>query len=781
MADGMAPHTLAVVLALLITPARVACAGVAEHLSALDPVADPFAERDAFVHLSEGELRSSWSADDGSSLNSKLEALTAVEHALFVEVRLVGFQGEGNGGVTMPEHALARYLEAMSVSEPAHVLGRQGDGHGARRTRISYKPHFHVTHAPKELTGRIEREIAEHVGERDDGTVPFDAVDALLDADHQTSAEAFTLYLLSPNAPRGPAVARARYSYTQPEGGVSLQPRRDGAPAHSGECTALAWLARGRYAWVDLSAGPVSYGPSTTGLGAVNERTLPAVRASAPVLELALELAALAADGALHILAPPIMRLPAPPTRRTVVRVYEIRLDLGASHTHKGRMRELEDASEASGIDFRAIETELQRVRLPNEAVSLETVVMPLGSCAPCAAALQYALQARSSSVHADGELSVQTTGYVDARELAHWLRVLREPIDRCALESDSVRVETHTPGTTATLRGSSEGASSGSAADEQLVRAYVLTLATDRLLLLDGQHSALAVDDVAIAVQLPFVRLALLDVSCAGAPVTVDTTVPQRPLLGALLEAGWGLGSVHDRYDGHTRAKATNYLWATGHSPFSPFSVSHELAASYADNARRARLYAVLVPMLERVHGLLRRFEPIGKELDEVLTAHEHVQFVRRWNFFRHKLERAMTCGAHAPATARAAPIPLCARCTRLPHPACTRARRARRYLSMFNFGQAAYYALSMQHDERAMEEIVQLADNHLAAHLHCETGRLTSWSLGAWTAVCMAALLLVGTVGAVSFGAWSGGRGGARGSVLALRFGARDPRKTR
>jgi len=49
-----------------------------------------------FESLSEDELRDHWSQDDGSSLAEKAENLSQFEAKVAVDIKLVGFDGEGH-------------------------------------------------------------------------------------------------------------------------------------------------------------------------------------------------------------------------------------------------------------------------------------------------------------------------------------------------------------------------------------------------------------------------------------------------------------------------------------------------------------------------------------------------------------------------------------------------------------------------------------------------------------------------------------------------------------
>ncbi|KAJ1623663.1 hypothetical protein T492DRAFT_883176 [Pavlovales sp. CCMP2436] len=248
-------------------------------LAVLDPIGDPWARDDAFLRLSEAQLAASWSADD-ASLASKLEALAAVEHQSFVDVRLVCFDGDGREGVQLADAELSRHLDAMSVGERVPLTAYTP----ARTLHVSRRLLFHVSHTRPQLCARVTEALRKAQGE---GSVAVVTVDVVLAADHAASAEAYTLYVLNP-ALLTLGEEERLYAYTEDQN------------AEHG-CEFPAWVSRERYAWLDLSAGPISMGPSISGSGRATERARS---------ELAMEIAATVASGAAHLLAPPLERLP---------------------------------------------------------------------------------------------------------------------------------------------------------------------------------------------------------------------------------------------------------------------------------------------------------------------------------------------------------------------------------------------------------------------------------------------------------------------------------------
>lgn len=66
--------------------------------------------------------------------------------------------------------------------------------------------------------------------------------------------------------------------------------------------------------------------------------------------------------------------------------------------------------------------------------------------------------------------------------------------------------------------------------------------------------------------------------------------------------------------------------------------------------------------------------------------------------------------------------------------------------YMSLHNFGQAHYYALSMQHELAVMASIVEAAHDNVVTSLRCGTPASSSWSYLATSSVALAGLTLLG-----------------------------------
>ncbi len=217
------------------------------------------AHRDAwFEATSEDEFKEHWSHDDGLSLKRKIADIqNNFEATIFVEVKLVGFDGEGYRKFVVTDEELLKYLEASGINLHPHPYVMRTDGTGGPsgnavggQNEPLRKFTFQDVLNNAEGTGRhghalpfrqrfmfsvskvrpdVSRAVADaiqnvvtdqatrheqyrnqnqHMGARLPQPadkiwyhVPHRAVEKVLQRDFEQSALAYTIYLLNPTAP----------------------------------------------------------------------------------------------------------------------------------------------------------------------------------------------------------------------------------------------------------------------------------------------------------------------------------------------------------------------------------------------------------------------------------------------------------------------------------------------------------------------------------------------------------------------------------------------------
>lgn len=340
----------------------------------VDPELDPRAKLDPFLNITNEDLRKRWSHSEeelGSVLpltyethvlSSRLAALNTFSETTYVDVRLAGFEGDGEHEIKLEDADVQRLFDAIPLEESQHVLHpSRGDGHELPvRRRFLYR----VSSAAKALASKVHSQVVANIGA--DGSVPLHVVDDIVRDDYIRQRNTHTtIYLLNPRLPRrvasadeANAIATAmgtqgagksagaqkvrapnnrtwgeaiKYRYMDHGPNASSAGGAGGPSAASeeakGGCGTTRWIGRERYMWIDLSAGPVTYGPASAGDGVVTTHTLPSVSRLARQFSdrvelsrhLAVELAALTITSGRLLLAPPLVRLPDKPSALVTV------------------------------------------------------------------------------------------------------------------------------------------------------------------------------------------------------------------------------------------------------------------------------------------------------------------------------------------------------------------------------------------------------------------------------------------------------------------------------
>lgn len=755
----MSPTLTSAMITILFAHAR----GRAQPLPGVDVDRDPFAQRDPYVELTGEELHARWSLNTLDTehavhavhtLTERLAALDAMHEKTYVDVRLAGFEGDGEHEIRLEAQALQRLLDATAPEESQYVIHPPAFTSHELPIRRSFL--YRVTLAAPSLVASVADAVDSHVV-GGSGTVALNAVDSLIQTDYQKQRNShITLYILNPRAPRrapsaselrrssdSPSTPRTnaswwqkvRYNYVDDDSGSDDVANKSEARVRAGSrivrgrggaCPVTRWVGRERYVWIDLSAGPVSFGPATTAAeDIVSDSSLPSIiqlvrrftDRSELSRHLAVELAALTVTSTRMLLAPPVSRLP--PRFHSALTILAVRITDRGDGAGEGSRSPVARAAqdEEEMRDDREWEAELDRLRQEvqplaahGQRVTIESVDTSLEDCHACAAALSAAMSSGtlfvSGSAGGDG---VAATGRVVERqhlESALLVASLRSALAAAAQDTSEAA-----------------GVGSGGAASrlpirparhsERIVPVIVYSLAASDPVLLDHRHVALPFPDMVVAVQTRPLPLAAadaaqqaaspapppyappprvrLDEHCDGSALFLESVPLARPLLAALLQSGWGAAPSSLTWSGAHNATVQRLLWASVHTPHGPYSGRHTLSFVQRDAAVRASLYALITEVFETLRALRSHFAEFHKSIDDVLRAPEHLTFLRRLNLLEFKLQRT------------------------------------RSYLSLHNFRHAQYYVLSTRHDLRGMRAVLEHAGASLKAGLECDITGLT------------------------------------------------------
>ena len=572
--------------------------------------------------------------------------------------------------------------------------------------------------------------------------VPHSVADALVAADFRAAAAtrgaSYALYVLNPAPPRS-----RPYAYSFPGRG---QP-----------CAATLWAARARYAWLDLSAGPVAYGPRSAremraggvspasfprpagafARGAAGELRAPGADGVAAATaggatssregraQLAATLLGVVRAASQQLLAPPLAHAPVGLWRHTEVallRVSDVLEDTRPNATSSSSAA----SGAVSGFDAEALRRELLAAQLGPATVSVTVRELSFGTCELCGVAFATALRSRApdalpppGAVNA-GDNTPRERAVLDAAELARNLAALLPAMRR----DGALRVEGTVPADESDAAGKPPGRSGAfvRGGDRRVLPIFLFDLSRPEALLLDGTETAVAFPDIAVAVRTRAGEAPLPHAACSsgaaaledgqggggGGGVTAGGRELTRPLLAAALAAGWGVAPPWAAGGGG----GEDWTWAAGHTPFGPLAAAEGLPFSARDAAQRHVALSAAAAARTAAAAALRRFASMPGAAE------------------------AMPRGAAAEVAGRAAA---------LRH----KQRRAAAALGAHQFDTAAYYARSAAHDAAGIEAALRRAAAATPTRLDCSGGAAGGTSVIRSAAAAAASAAVCGAAG--------------------------------
>ncbi|CAI5507095.1 unnamed protein product, partial [Closterium sp. Naga37s-1] len=573
-------------------------------------------------------------------------------------------------------HALAvRQRVAFSVSRAPRRLASAISADIFRfvgRVRLSCthaltcaRTHTHpLSHAP-ELTctpavrhrggGDMEGQAMGRVGEGGVVLLPHALVDTHVRTDAATltppaaaatgdgagAGGGYAVYVLNPR------VMPRRYAYSYGSRGDTVCP---GTTFHDE-----------RYVWVDLTAGPVSYGPAWEGQGGVTPAAyLRAEQYSKELLHGAFlaHVAVLVDSAVRHVFVPPLLHAPV---------VYAVTTDIWliAMRSATGDGRHVGD--DDMGLDLSAIKDQLLArsppVVLAGQQVRFKQVDLSLATCSFCSTALHRAMRSglyeastassgASSAAGMPGGMEVRR--HLDSEDLHRHLSEFWPEITELAGLPLPDYAERNDPNPHA----------------GRFFPVFLFDLHDPTPLLLDGRHRALAYDDMVLAVRTTAPPLPS-HYMCEGEVVDVDPSNVTRPVLSAILQTAWGVAPTHEAWSAIHNASQHDYRWSGGITPMGPFSRHLALTTTMRDTALRNVVLSTLNSTIASTLHLLSALQRYGSEEAALKPGAVRQRFEQRWAVLRHKLQRAAAA------------------------------------LSAVDMGLAGYYARSARHDMDALFEL--------------------------------------------------------------------------
>jgi hypothetical protein len=561
---------------------------------------DPLAEVDTFAALAPPLLRL-LSHPVGFDVDKKKEEILSLESTTLLRVRLVGFS-EDRRRLAQLESQLSKYVDALNHDIYTNVIGHEPHRMVAK-TRLSLEVERIQGDLGEKIHGAIGQAISQSTSLRtyhQHHQVSHEVVDNMVRAQLEDPLPAYTIYLLNLKPQK-----QGKYGYVYGESRGSI---------HRTTCLGTLWAGKKRYMWVDLAAGPVEYGPASSGEGYVKGEMLPLASSYGLGQEnaFAADLASLVWSAAQMLLAPSV-RIPVH---------FEEHLEVHFVHIIGGN----ETMNDPYGLDFKAVEAQFveaqnQGLLFSRQSLKFKHATVKLSECTECSAAFSRALRTYTSRIHLES-YGLFLDEYLDSKELHSFLSQFGEEL---AQEGGLRRPESHAT---------------------RVLPVYVWDLDTDRQLLLDRFHQVMPFRDMVIAVRT-VVAQAVIEYSCNGQQLLVSTRHLERPIVGGLLQSLFGVTPTHVTWSSKHNSTMVDYRWGIGHTPFGPFAESSSLSFAQRDAARRNTIVTMLNVTMSGVLETLQSIKEYGGE-KELLGMKHHLEYTQRWNLLVYKLSKVMTAMSH-------------------------------------------------------------------------------------------------------------------------------------
>lgn len=556
---------------------------------------DPHASNDSFLSLS-SSLKKSLSRSAHFNTLERLAYLKTLEILLPVHVKLVGFSGDDRFQL---QNQIGKYISALHFDDQIHIIGFEPHGLSVR-TKLS----LDVTAADDRLADRLFQSIRSQMETSSPvmrsflHSVPYTAVDEIIRQDLESPLSTYTIYLLNLK----PQEKSYAYSYSPGDSSLAFS-----------KCLGTLWTGKDRYLWVDLTAGPVDYGPALSGEGLLPRGEFHPLAAlhRGPKSQKAFmaDIASLVWSAA-RVLLRPALRIPA---------YFETELLVQIVHVHSSEDNEIDNR----GIDWGSIEDTFMKdakgLLLTQQSLRFKRYSVRYPKCPICVSAVTRSMRSYTSRFLFENYTLI-VNEYLDSKSLHHWLSVSSEDLE--------------------TMAGITHDQTA------KILSVYVFDLDYDRPLMLDRFHQAIAFRDMVVAVRTKSSQ-AVSDYNCNGRHVITQSRSLERPIVGALLQSLWGVSPTHLTWSPRHNSTLVDYTWSVGQTPFGPFSESMSLSFVQRDAAPRNVLLTILNATVSSAMEVLVSVIDHGGE-KKLLGQKRHVEFTQRWNLLRYKLDKAVSAISH-------------------------------------------------------------------------------------------------------------------------------------
>ncbi|WCJ20807.1 hypothetical protein M5689_003012 [Euphorbia peplus] len=558
---------------------------------------DPKCSNDTFNSIPSSLKKTLSLSPPHPNFQTLISSLLSLSLPISLHIRLVGSSFPPDSAAL-----LTSFLSATQTSDHFHVITTD-DGPHSHRLAIRHSPHLDISHSAHSLSTRLSDALKSGIASTAVSlrsnlvSVSYDTIDRIIkqDFDKEKPVQGIYIYLLS----LGTQLKKYAYSYSP----------GDSSPGFT-KCLGSIWTGKERYLWIDLSAGPVDYGPALSGDGVLPRGEFHPLAAmhGRPKSQKALlaDLASLVSS-AYQVLLVPSLRIPVTFETSLIVELIHIY----ASDTSK----------DLTGLDWRAIERTFRDeadeggLLLGEQTLTFRNYGIKFSECSICSFAISRSINSYTSRFLFDNYTLI-VSEYVDSKRLHQILSDSADEFRRIAgiPEEDFGRV----------------------------LPVYVFDLDYNTLLLLDRYHQSVAFRDMVIAVRTKTTQT-VSDYSCNGRHVFTHTRELERSLVGSVLQSMWGVSPTHMSWSARHNNTLLDYTWSVGQTPFGPFSETSSLSFVQRDAARRNVL---LTSLNYSISSAIDVLESIGVHggARNLLKPNQHVEFIQRWNLFKYKLDKLIS-----------------------------------------------------------------------------------------------------------------------------------------
>ncbi|KAK1410153.1 hypothetical protein QVD17_36687 [Tagetes erecta] len=556
---------------------------------------DPHATNDTFISLSTTLKKSLSSTLRPPPTTTSLLNLQLTSP---IYIKLVGPSSSFPPSSTSLLHS---FLSAAVSSDHFHVITPTTTNH---RLSITHSPSFELSLSSSSLSTTLANKIKSEIATTTTPlrsnlvSISYASIDSIIKHDFETEKPLPGVYIYLLNL--GPQSKPYAYKYSD-SGDSSLGVTK---------CSGSIWTGKDRYLWIDLSAGPVDYGPALSGDGVLPRGEFHPLTAlhGRPKSQKALlaDMASLIWS-AYKVLVVPSLRIQVP---------FENQLIVQFVHIH-GPDKDLK------GLDFSEIEKSFRDhnggLLFGDQSLEFKKYDVDMAECSICSYAISLAITSYTSRYLFENYTLI-VSEYLDSKRLHQTLSESHDEIRRLANlpEEDFGRV----------------------------LPVYIFDLEVNSILLLDRYHQSVAFKDMVIAVRTKNTQT-VSDYSCNGRHVFTQTRELERPLVGSILQSMWGVSPTHLVWSAQHNTTLVDYTWSVGHTPFGPFSELSSLSFIQKDAAKRNVLLTYLNYTITSAIDVLESISAHGGER-KLLPHGQLSEFIQRWNLFKYKIDKVVSSLSH-------------------------------------------------------------------------------------------------------------------------------------